>query len=194
MGLPDEVEFHSPASYRLGIRVESIINLCYTFSIMNNQDTIRQQLQSYLEGDGAHISLDAAVDGFPLEMAGAKVPDLHHTAWQLLDHIRIAQWDIVEFSRDPDHKSPEFPSGYWSEQDAPAEPGAWGACIEQIHRDLEVMKKLLIDPQTDLFAPIPHGSGQTIFREVLLIVDHNAYHLAQLVDIRMLLGVPVRNS
>ncbi len=161
---------------------------------MNNQDTIRKQLQSCLEGHGAHISLDAAVDGFPLEMAGARVPKVDHTAWQLLDHIRIAQWDIVEFSRDPDHESPEYPSGYWSEEEAPAEHGARGACIEQIHGDLAVMKGLVIDPQIDLFAPIPHGSGQTIFREALPIVDHNAYHIGQLVDIRMLLGVPVRNS
>ena len=160
---------------------------------MNKQDIIREQLRSCLEGHGAHISLAAAVDGFPLEMAGVKVPRVDHTAWQLLDHIRIAQWDIVEFSRDTGHESPEYPSGYWPEEEAPAEPGAWGACIEQIHGDLEVMKSLLSDPQIDLFAPIHHGSGQTIFREALLIVDHNAYHIGQLVDMRMLLGVPVRD-
>ena len=111
-----------------------------------------------------------------------------HTPWRLLEHLRIAQWDILRFSVDPKHISPEFPAGYWPEGDGPPDPSAWDRSVESFRSDLQAMKDLVADPKTDLFAPIPHGQGQTILREALLVADHNAYHLGQLVTVRRLLG------
>lgn len=106
----------------------------------------------------------------------------------LLEHIRIAQWDILEFSRNPKHVSPKWPEGYWPGEDAPPSATAWNASIKKCQRDVKVMEDLVRNPKTDLFAKIPWGDGQTILREALLIADHNAYHVAQLVDLRRLLG------
>ena len=102
--------------------------------------------------------------------------------------MRIAQSDILEFSRNPKHVSPEFPAGYWPETDAPPDDKAWEKSVRQFRADLKAMQDLVEDPATDLFAPIPHGDGQTILREALLVADHNSYHLGQLVTVRRLLG------
>jgi len=106
----------------------------------------------------------------------------------LLEHLRLAQWDILEFSRNARHVSPEWPKGYWPETEAPPSDAAWNKSIQQFRRDLKAMQLLVADPKTDLFAGIPWGDGQTILREALLVADHNAYHTAQLVDLRRLLG------
>jgi hypothetical protein len=106
----------------------------------------------------------------------------------LLEHMRIAQWDILEFSRNAKHVSPKWPEGYWPKTEAPADAAAWNQSLKEFRRDLEALKELVANPKTDLFAKIPWGEGQTILREALLVADHNAYHLAQIVDARRLLG------
>ena len=124
----------------------------------------------------------------PAKLRGAKPPGMPHTPWRLVEHMRLAQWDILEFSRNPKHVSPEFPQGYWPKGDAPPNSKAWDVSIKAFRKDLKAMEDLVNDSKTDLFARIPHGEGQTILREALLVADHNAYHLGQLVVIRRLLG------
>ena len=124
----------------------------------------------------------------PRRLRGAKPQGLPHTPWRLLEHMRIAQWDILRFSIDPAHVSPEFPAGYWPAGDAPPDAAAWDQAVAAFRADLKAMMDLVANPATDLFAPIAHGQGQTILREALLVADHNAYHLGQLVTVRRLLG------
>ena len=111
-----------------------------------------------------------------------------HSPWRLLEHLRIAQWDILEFSRNPSHVSPPWPVGYWPNGDAPPDALAWDRAVDAFRADLAAMCELVNDSATDLFAPLPHGDGQTVLREALLVADHNAYHLGQLVVVRRLLG------
>ena len=151
-------------------------------------DPLRSHLVELLEGSHAHINLDAALKGLPPRLRGAKPKGAAHTAWQLLEHIRIAQWDILEFSRDPKHVSPEWPDGYWPETEAPPSAAAWDQSVRKARADLEAMKKLVRSPKSDLFVRIPHGTGQTLLREALLVADHNAYHIGQMVLVRQLLG------
>jgi hypothetical protein len=152
------------------------------------KDPIRQQVLSLLRGGGAHLSFDAAVADFPAKLRGAKPQGAPHTAWQLLEHMRIAQWDILEFTRNPKHVSPDFPAGYWPESERPPSATAWNSSVSAFRKDLADMQALVADPKTDLFAKIPHGDGQNILREALLVADHNAYHLGQFVLLRRLLG------
>jgi hypothetical protein len=147
-------------------------------------EALRKHLIRLLDGRGAHPKFDDVVADIPPEVRGARCHGIPHTPWRLLEHLRIAQWDILEFSRDPQHVSPEFPDGYWPEGDAPPDEASWTKSIHSFHRDLEAMKGLVADPSTDLFAEIPHGDGQTILREALLVSDHNAYHLGQLMMLR----------
>ena len=150
--------------------------------------SLREHLLYLLEGGGAHLHFDQAIDGIPPNLRGKTVSPVPHTPWRLLEHMRIAQWDILEFSRNSKHVSPAFPDGYWPEGDAPPNAKAWDHSVKSFKSDLEAMKRLVGDPATDLFARIPHGDGQTILREALLVADHNAYHLGQLVVVRRLLG------
>ncbi len=149
---------------------------------------LRKHLLYLLGGGGAHTSFDKAVAGIAPRLRGVKPPGAPHTAWQLVEHMRLAQWDILEFSRSPAHVSPEWPAGYWPESEAPPDSKAWENSLEQFRADLKAMEELVADPATDLYARIPHGDGQTILREALLVADHNAYHLGQLVLVRRLLG------
>ena len=151
--------------------------------------SLRDHLLYLLRDGGAHLSFDAAIAGIPDDMRGARVDGVPHTPWRLLEHMRIAQWDILEFSRNPRHVSPPWPEGYWPEGSHPPDEAAWGRSIEAFRADLQAMQDLVADPATDLFARIPHGDGQTILREALLIADHNAYHLGQLVMLRRCLGI-----
>ena len=155
---------------------------------MNTDKSLREHLLYLLRGGGAHLNFDAAVAGLPPELRGARIAGVPHTAWRLLEHLRIAQWDILEFSRNPKHVSPPFPEGYWPAGDAPPDPAAWDRCVAAFRADLQAMEALVADPATDLFTPIPHGDGQTVLREALLVADHNAYHLGQLVLLRRALG------
>ncbi len=149
---------------------------------------LREHVLYLLRGGGAHLDFEAAIADLPPGLRGGKVPGVPHTPWRLLEHLRICQWDILEFSRNPRHKSPPFPEGYWPAGDAPPDPAAWDNSVAAFRADLQAMQDLVADPKTDLFTPLPHGQGQTILREALLVADHNAYHLGQLVVVRRLLG------
>jgi hypothetical protein len=155
---------------------------------MNADQSLRDHLLYLLKGSGAHLNFDAAVADLPAELRGVKPPGLPHSAWRLLEHMRIAQWDILEFSRNAKHVSPKFPDGYWPTGDGPLDNAAWDRSVAAFRADLQAMQNLVADSTTDLFAPIPHGEGQTVLREALLVADHNAYHLGQLVVVRRLLG------
>jgi DinB superfamily len=147
----------------------------------NQQDeAVRKHVLYLLRGGGAHLSFDDFVGSFPADLCHRQVEGLPYTPWQVLEHMRIAQWDILEFSRDQDHVSPEFPKGYWPDQNELGTPASWQQTIVQFRKDLQQMEALVEDSSTDLYAKIPHGDGQTILREALLIADHNAYHLGVL--------------
>ena len=151
-------------------------------------DPVREQVLALLNGGNAHVPFDKVVKDFPAKLRGLKPDGAPHTAWQLLEHMRIAQWDILEFSRSSKHVSPEWPAGYWPETEKPPSDDAWKKSVATFEKDLKAMQKLVEDPKTDLHARIPHGTGHSIFREALLVADHNAYHLGQLVLLRRLLG------
>jgi hypothetical protein len=151
-------------------------------------DPIRGQVVALLKGGQAHVTFDDAVKDFPAKQRGVKPNGMPYTAWQLLEHIRLAQWDILEFSRDSKHTSPKWPEGYWPETEKPPSDAAWDNSIAAVKRGLLEMQNLINDPNTDLNAKIPHGTGQTVLREALLVADHNAYHVGQLVIVRRLLG------
>ena len=154
----------------------------------SNDRSLRQYLIELLTGGHAHAKFEDAVRGFPAGLRGRKPENFPHTPWMLLEHLRIAQWDILEFSRHAKHVSPKWPEGYWPEKDAPPSAAAWDKSIKSFNAGLKAMHDLVKNPKTDLFAKIPWGDGQTILREALLLGDHNAYHVAQLVDVRRLLG------
>jgi DinB superfamily len=153
-----------------------------------DEKELRDYLRRALSWGEAHVDWKKAVTGLPAKLKGTRPKGAEHSPWELLEHMRIATWDILEFSRGKDHKSPEWPKGYWPKSPAPENKAAWDRSVKELERDLEGMGKLVADPKTDLLAPIPGGSGQTILRETLLIADHNAYHLGQLVLVRRLLG------
>ena len=150
-------------------------------------ESLGKHLVYLLKEGGAHADFDTAVARLPASLRGAKRTGVPHTAWQLVEHMRIAQRDILEFSRNAPHVSPEWPTGYWPGSSAPPSDRAWKASLRAFRADLRAMVALVSNPSTDLFARIPHGDGQTILREVLLVADHNAYHLGQLVLLRKLL-------
>jgi hypothetical protein len=157
--------------------------------VTNNQDkALREHLLELLKGGGAHAKVDDVVADLPSELRGKKVEGLPYTLWMVLEHMRIAQWDILDFSTNPKYKAMKWPAGYWPKTQAPPSAGAWNNSIKEFKKDLKAMQDLVANPKTDLYAKIPWGEGQTILREALLVADHNAYHLGQLVTLRRLLG------
>ena len=155
---------------------------------MDHDKALREHVLNLLKGGNAHVDFDSAIANLPANLRGATPPGVPHSPWRLLEHMRIGQWDILEFSRNPKHKSPKWPEGYWPKEDAPPDAAAWDKSVAQFRRDLQAMQELVSDPSTDLFARISHGDGQTILREALLVADHNSYHLGQLVVARRALG------
>jgi DinB superfamily len=153
-----------------------------------DEKALRDQLRHILTWHESHVDWKIVVAGIPVKKRGIRPKGADHSPWELLEHIRIATWDILEFCRDAKHPSPDWPSGYWPKKPAPPSAAAWNKSVKEIERDLEAMARLVADSKTDLLTPIPGGSGQTVLREVLLIADHNAYHLGQLVLVRRLLG------
>jgi DinB superfamily len=153
-----------------------------------SEAALRKHLVKLLEGGEAHVEFDRAVEDFPAALRGVRPVGAPQSPWQLVEHIRIAQWDILEFSRNPRHVSPEWPEGYWPKEQAPPNEAAWERSLAEFRRDRKEMIRLVKDPATNLLAAIPHGQGQSVFREALLVVDHTAYHLGQLVLVRRLLG------
>lgn len=150
----------------------------------NESVTLRQMLVDAMRGHQSHIDFDSAVEDFPIELRGRKPAGAPHTAWQLLEHLRLAQRDILDFSRNPNHKSPEWPEGYWPTTDAPPDAKAWDRSVSAFQKDIREFNKLVQDLQEDLFAPFEHGDGQTLLREALLLATHNSYHLGQFVFVK----------
>jgi hypothetical protein len=155
---------------------------------MNEIESLRKQIADVLAWGEAHQTFEKVVAGFPAEQRGVRPQGAPYSAWELLEHMRIAQWDMLEFSRDPKHTSPEWPSGYWPATAAPPNAKAWDESIRRFKADREEFQKLVLDPASDLTAPFPHGDGQTLLREALLTADHNSHHLGQLILVRRLLG------
>jgi hypothetical protein len=155
---------------------------------MNSGKELRQHIVNLLTLAEAHATFDDAVKDLPAQLRGKVPHGAEHSPWQLLEHLRLAQWDILEFSRNAGHESPKWPEGYWPESPAPPNSDAWEKSVHAFRADLKSLCDLVADEKTDLFARIPHGDGQTILREALLTADHNAYHVGQLVLVRRLLG------
>ena len=148
---------------------------------------LRQHLIYLLTDGGAHAKFEDVIAAISAKLRGQTPAGMPHSPWMLLEHMRIAQWDILEFSRNPKHKSPEWPESYWPPTEAPPNAAAWNESAKTFRKDLNSLENLIANPKTDLFAKIPWGDGQTILREALLVADHNAYHLGQLVDVLRLL-------
>ena len=148
---------------------------------------LRNQLAQLLDWDNAHIRFDDAVKDFPRELRGRRPAGGPHSPWELLEHLRIALGDILEFTRDANHVSPEFPAGYWPASPEPQGDGAWDESVAKFRQHLRDFAALVNDESVDLTAKIAHGTGQTVLREVLLAADHNAYHVGQLMMVRRIL-------
>jgi len=152
---------------------------------MRDQIALRKHILELLDGKSAHVDLESALKDFPLERINDKPASSPHSAWQLLEHIRIAQWDILDFSRNADYKEMKWPDEYWPQDEGT--PEKWNASFKQTLNDLQAMRDLVASESVDFFAKIAHGTGQTVLREAMLIADHNAYHLGQLVLIKRML-------
>jgi DinB superfamily len=157
---------------------------------MNHNESValRKMLVDAMRGHNAHLDFDSAVKDFPANLRGVKADGAPHTAWQLLEHMRIAQRDILDFSRDPKHKSPEWPEGYWPATEVPPTEKAWDTSIRNFQNDARKFNKLVQDLTQDLFKAFEHGDGQTLLREALLVASHNSYHLGQLVFVKKMLA------
>jgi hypothetical protein len=155
---------------------------------MPNDAVLRRHLTKLLKGGDAHADFEQAIQDFPAELRGKTPKGAEHSPWEVLEHLRIAQWDILDFSRNPEYKTMEWPKDYWPEEAAPPGPMAWDKSVKAFREDLQAMCDLIEGENTDLYARIPHGNGQTILREALVVADHNAYHLGEMVLLRRLLG------
>jgi uncharacterized damage-inducible protein DinB len=155
---------------------------------MDQTAALRRQLIKLLDWSEAHVNFDSAVEGLPEELRGERPAGLPYSPWQLLEHMRITQRDILDFCRDTSYKPPKWPDDYWPQTDAPPSPEAWEESIASFRADRSELQALIADPALDLFEHIPHGEGQTYLREALLVADHSAYHLGEMVAVRRLLG------
>ena len=151
---------------------------------MGIDTALREHLVSLLTTDWAHLTLEDGITGIPAERGVARLPGKTHSLWQLLEHLKICQWDLLEYSRNPEHISPEFPKGLWPESETPPDNRDWATTITALRDDLKAMVDLVSDPSNDLFAPLPWSKeGHTLLREALILADHNAYHLGQVVQL-----------
>ena len=155
---------------------------------MDHDQVMRQQLLALLRGGNAHMTFEEAIVDFPMEAINRKPPHVPYTPWHLLEHLRIAQWDILEFVRNPAHISPEWPKDHWPDPEAQADEAQWQQTLVAFRADLEAVEALAADPAVDLFGPIPHAKDYTIFREILLVADHNAYHIGEFGILRQVMG------
>lgn len=155
---------------------------------MDQDRALRDHLAGMLDWGSAHMTLEEAVADFPLEYMNVRPPNVSYTPWHLLEHIRIAQWDILDFCRNPDYKEMEWPKEYWPAEGESADEARWNETLREFRADLEELKHLAMDPNTDLYAPIPHGQGQTILRELQVVADHNAYHTGEFAILRQVTG------
>jgi hypothetical protein len=160
---------------------------------MDDNAVLRKELTALLKGGNAHMDFDEAVSGFPMEEINRDVPHAGYKVWHVLEHMRIVQWDILEFVRNPDHVSPEFPKGYWPGREESATRAEWEKSVEGFRSDLKALEGIVKDPRTSFFTPLPHARDYTLFREVLLAADHNAFHVGELVSLRRVLNMkPVK--
>jgi uncharacterized damage-inducible protein DinB len=155
---------------------------------MDENRILRDHLLELLRSGSAHLDFDKAIEDLPADLRGVRPEGSPHSVWELVEHLRITQWDILEFSRNPSHASPDWPEGYWPKTPAPPDAAAWEETVAAFRRDLQAMQDLVDNPKTDLYAKLPWGTGQTILREAMLVADHNAYHLGQIVVVRQMLG------
>jgi uncharacterized damage-inducible protein DinB len=155
---------------------------------VSNEDAIREQLRRLLDWEDAHVGFDRAVADIPADLRGSQPAGVPYSPWQLLEHLRITQHDILDFCRNPDYEELEWPADYWPASSAPPSPSAWENAISQFRQDRKALQDLAADRSIDLFAKIPHGQGQTYLRELVLAADHAAYHIGELVVVRRLLG------
>ena len=156
---------------------------------MTKDRLLRDHLLFLLRGGGAHIHFEDFITGFPIKLINSQIEGVPYTPWQVVEHMRIAQWDILEFSRNPKHVSPQWPEGYWPKTEAPPRKTDWSKSVRACRADLKAMQDLVADRSSDLLARIPHGDGQTLLREALLVADHNSYHLGQIILLRRLLEI-----
>jgi DinB family protein len=156
---------------------------------MESSALLRQHVIKLLDWQDAHVGFDAAIDGIPKSLRGTTPEGLPYSPWQLLEHMRLTQHDILEFCRNPDYAERHWPDDYWPSSPTPPKPGAWQESIAGFHADLNALKQLAGDPEVNLFDRVPQGEDQTYLRELLLVADHNAYHLGQLVAARRSLGI-----
>ena len=162
---------------------------------MNPDQILREQLIALLNFGNAHSGIDHIVAGFPEEHFNAIPPNMEYTPWHLLEHIRIAQWDILEFVRNPDHEPPPWPEGHWPQKDAKADAATWQKTIDTIKADLQEVQDIVTNPATDLYTDLPHAAGYNILREALLVADHNAFHFGEFAILRqVMLNWPVDRS
>ena len=150
---------------------------------------LREQLLKLLEGANAHITFQGAIKDFPIESINARVPGIPYSAWELIEHMRMAQYDILDFIINPDYKEMKWPEEYWPQKGMVATTGHWNKTIAEFEKDMASLKEIVGDSQTDFTGGIPHAPGYTILREVLLVADHNSYHTGQIIAIRRALNI-----
>ncbi len=155
---------------------------------MPSEDVVREQILALLNGGNAHMTFEEAIADFPVASINTVFPNSTYTPWHLLEHLRISQWDILDFIRNPNYQEMEWPKDYWPPQDQQATPADWERTIQSFQVDMRALQEIVKDPKTDLYARIPHGTGQTIFREMLLVADHNAYHIGEFAIMRQVMG------
>jgi hypothetical protein len=155
---------------------------------MEADQVVRDQLLALLRGGNAHMRFEEAIAGFPADQFNVKPAHVPYTPWHILEHMRLAQWDILEFIRNPDHVSPSWPAGYWPQPAEEADREQWEETISQFRADLAALCALVEDAGTDLYRPIPHAPGYTIFREILLVADHNSYHIGEFAVLRQVMA------
>ncbi len=154
---------------------------------MTADDVLRTQLLALLDGGNAHISFDEAVADFPMDQINTNPPHVPYTPWRLLEHLRMTQRDILDFARESRYSEMPWPEGYWPSRDAQADTAAWRRTIEQFRADLGELRTKVANPQTDLEAPLPFDRGHSLLREVLLVADHNAYHIGEFAILRQVM-------
>ena len=155
---------------------------------MDIDTIVREQLRTLLEGGNAHMTFDEAIANFPHEQMNTKPQNVPYTLWQLLEHIRMAQWDILEFIRNPQYVSPPWPEGYWPVESVQADEVAWEKTLVSFRADLQSLLIMVSDSEVNLYSPIPHGNGQNILREILVVADHSAYHISEFATFRQVMA------
>jgi len=155
---------------------------------MPNDQVLREQILQLLTGRNAHYTFEDAVADFPMEAINRRPPNVPYTPWHLVEHLRIAQWDILEFMRDPDHVSPDWPKGYWPDPQAATNPAGWQQSLDRFRADLAAIETIVQDPKLDITAELPHAAGYTYLREFLLVADHNAYHIGEFAILRQIMS------